>query len=120
MSDYKFNIGDEVKILKIDNWSCEEMENDIGKFGIIIECDNEDGINGYAIKLSKDASLFSEPFWYMEDSLKLVKSKKLNNKIVSQHEVTNIVWNEMMRDYTEETYSALLNILNKIERLPCK
>ena len=36
MSDYKFNVGDKVKVESLDFWSVENMKSDIGKIGKIV------------------------------------------------------------------------------------
>ena len=49
MSDYKFKVGDKVKILKMDEWSSDGMADDIGRIGIIIDRSNDEGVNGYLV-----------------------------------------------------------------------
>lgn len=108
MSDYKFNIGDIVRVLKTDDWSSTGMEQDIGQFGTVVERSDDEGINGYRITNDKNFEL-----WYMEDSLELVSN-------FNKEAVLNIIYEELLKDTSTETYKALLNIFNKIEKLPCK
>ena len=77
MSDYKFEIGDKVKILKMDEWSNENMVYDIGRIGIIVDRSDDEGVNGYLVDSGdKDIS----GFWYMENSLELTEQKDNYNK----------------------------------------
>ena len=43
MSDYKFYVGDKVKILKMDDWFNENMVDDIGRIGIIVDRSDYEG-----------------------------------------------------------------------------
>ena len=72
MSDYKFKVGDTVRILKIDEWSNENMVDDIGRIGIIVDCSDDEGVNGYLVDLGDE---YTGGFYYMENSLELVESK---------------------------------------------
>ena len=111
MSNYKFNIGDKVRILKLDEWSCREMEANIGKIGVVINCNNDDEINKYLINIS------GCEYWYMEYSLELVEAYELT---FNRTNVLDIIYTELYKDASTETYNALLNILNGIKRLKCK
>ena len=72
MSDYKFEIGDTVKILTMDESSNQNMIDDIGRIGIIVDCSDDEGVNGYLVDLGDE---YTGGFYYMENSLELVESK---------------------------------------------
>jgi hypothetical protein len=114
MSDYKFKVGDKVKILKMDEWSNEDMVYDIGRIGIIVDRDDDEGVNGYLVDLEDK---YIDGLWYMENSLELVSENKLT---FNRTNVLDIIYTELYKDASTETYNALLNILNNIERLKCK
>ena len=63
MSDYKFEIGYKVKILKMDEWYNENMADNIGRIGIIVDRSDYEDVNGYFIDSGDKC------FWYMENSL---------------------------------------------------
>ena len=110
MSDYKFKVGDTVKILKIDEWSNDNMVNDIGRIGIIIDRSDDEGVNGY---------LVDSGFWYMENSLELVESKDdYNEELISKDDVLNILYE------TKESgifnYGTICDLIRRVRELPCK
>lgn len=111
MSDYKFNIGDRVKILKMDGWSVDTMEDDIGKIGTIIDYTNDEGVNGYLIKISQFE------YWYMEKSLKFV-DKDDDKEMISKDDVLNILYE------TKESgifnYGTICDLIRRVRELPCK
>lgn len=111
MSDYKFNIGDRVKILKMDGWSVDTMEDDIGKIGTIIDYTNDEGVNGYLIKISQFE------YWYMEKSLKFV-DKDDDKETISKDDVLNILCE------TKESgifnYGTICDLIRRVRELPCK
>lgn len=110
MSDYKFNVGDRVRILKIDDWSVDNMEYDIGKIGTIIDYNNDDGVNGYLIKISKFE------YWYMENSLEFVGD--CQEEMISKDDVLNILYE------TKESgifnYGTICDLIRRVRELPCK
>ena len=116
MSDYKFEIGDKVKILKMDEWSNENMVYDIGKIGIIVDRSDDEGVNGYLVDSGdKDIS----GFWYMENSLELVESKDdYNEELISKDDVLSILYE------TKESgifnYGTICDLIRRVRELPCK
>lgn len=75
MSDYKFDIGDKVKVESLDFWSIEGMENAIGKIGKIVfkEKDKHKKCNAYLIKYDDDENYEHRLWWFAEDSLSLIE-----------------------------------------------
>ena len=116
MSDYKFNVGDKVKILKMDEWSNENMVDDIGRIGTIVDCSNDEGVNGYLVDLGdKDIS----GFWYMENSLELVESKDdYNEKLISKDDVLSILYETKERGIFN--YGTICDLIRRVRELPCK
>lgn len=111
MNDYKFKVGDTVRVLKFDDLSLRGMEANIGNIGVVINCNNDDEINEYLINIS------GCEYWYMEDSLELVEAYELT---FNRTNVLEIIYTELYKDVSTETYNVLLNILNDIEKLKCK
>lgn len=107
MSDYKFKVGDRVRVLKIDDWSVSGMEYDIGEIGTIIDYDNDDGVNSYLIKISKFQ------YWYMENSLELV-----SEELISKDDVLNILYEIKENDIFN--YEAMYDFVRRVRELPCK
>ena len=100
MSDYKFNVGDKVKILKMDEWSNENMIDDIGRIGIVVDYSDDKGVNGYLVDLGDE---YTSGFYYMENSLELTEPKDdYNEKLVSKDDVLNILY---------ETNKVVLSIM---------
>lgn len=116
MSDYKFNVGDKVKILKMDDWFNENMVDDIGRIGIIVDRSDYEGINGYLVDLGdKDIS----GFWYMENSLELVESKyDYNEELISKDDVLSILYEIKESDVIN--YGTICDLIRKVRELPCK
>lgn len=116
MSDYKFNVGDKVKILKMDEWSNDDMANDIGRIGIIVDRDVEEDVNGYLVdSVDKDIS----GFWYMENSLELVESKyDYNEELISKDDVLSILYEAKESDVIN--YGTICDIIRRVRELPCK
>ena len=116
MSDYKFNVGDKVKILKMDEWYNENMVDNIGRIGIIVDRSDDEGVNGYLVDLGdKDIS----GFWYMENSLELVESKDdYNEELISKDDVLSILYE------TKESgifnYGTICDLIRQVSELPCK
>ena len=116
MSDYKFNVGDKVKILKMDDWSNEDMVDDIGRIGIIVDCSNKEGVNGYLVDL-RDNDISG--FLYMENSLELVGSiDDYNEELISKDDVLSILYE------TKESgifnYGTICDLIRRVRELPCK
>ena len=116
MSDYKFEIGDKVKILKMDEWSNENMVDDIGKIGIIGDRFDDEGVNGYLVDLGDE---YTGGFYYMENSLELTESKDdYNEKLISKDDVLNILYE------TKESgifnYGTICDLIRRVRELPCK
>ena len=116
MSDYKFKVGDTVKILKIDEWSNESMVDDIGRIGTITDCDNEEGVNGYLVDLEDK---YTCGFWYMENSLELVESKdNYNKELVSKDDVLFILYET--KESVIFNYRTIYDLIRRVRELPCK
>ena len=106
MSDYKFKVGDTVKILKMDEWSNENMVDYIGRIGIIVDCSDDEGVNGYLVDLGDE---YTGGFYYMENSLELTEPKDdYNEKLVSKDDVLNILY---------ETNKVVLSIMEQFVTL---
>lgn len=113
MSDYKFKIDEKVKILKIDEWSNESMVDDIGRIGIIVDRNNDKGINSYLVDLGNK---YICGFWYMEDSLELVKSDiKLNRDMISRKRILELL--QYAKEHKDVTIDDLILC---VRELPCK
>ena len=111
MSDYKFKVGDRVRILKIDEWSSENMKDNIGQLGIITECNDDVGINGYHIK-----DILGSEYWYKEDSLELVESDiRLNRDVVSRKRILELL--QYAKEHKDVTIDDLILC---VRELPCK
>ena len=113
MSDYKFKVGDRVKILKIDEWSSENM---VGRIGIIVDRDDDEGINGYLVDLGDK---YICGFWYMENSLEFTESKNdYNEKLIRKDDVLSILYE------TKESgifnYGTICDLIRRVSELPCK
>ena len=110
MSDYKFKVGNRVKILKMDDWSVDDMKNDIGKIGTIIDYNNDEGVNGYLIKNPKFE------YWYMENSLEFVSDGQ--KEMIRIDDVLSILYE------TKESgifnYGTICDIIRRVSELPCK
>lgn len=116
MSDYKFNVGDRVRILKMDEWSTENMIDDIGRIGIIVDCSDDEGVNGYLVDLGDE---YIGGFYYMENSLELTESKDdYNEKLISKDDVLNILYET--KENGIFNYGTICDIIRRIRELPCK
>lgn len=76
MSDYKFKIGDRVKIESLDVFSVKSMKSDIGKIGKIVfkEKDKHKKCNAYLIQYNDENYLDEhDGWWFAEDSLSLIE-----------------------------------------------
>ena len=110
MSDYKFKVGDKVKILKMDEWSNDNMVDDIGRIGIIVDRSDDEGVNGY---------LVDSGFWYMENSLELVESKDdYNEELISKDDVLNILYET--KESGVINYGTICDLIRRVRELPCK
>lgn len=107
MSDYKFKVGDKVRILKMDEWSNENMADDIGRIGTIVDRSNDEGVNGYLVDLGDE---YIGGFYYMENSLELTESKE---ELISKDDVLNIL-------YEAFNYRGICDIIRRVRELPCK
>ena len=112
MSDYKFKVGDTVRILKIDEWSNENMVDDIGRIGIIVDRNEDEGINGYLVDLENK---YIDGFWYMENSLELVSSKE---EMVRKHDVLSILYET--KESSVINYETICDLIRRVRELPCK
>ena len=113
MSDYKFEIGDKVKILKMDEWSNEDMVYDIGRIGIIVDRSDYEGVNGYFIDSGDKC------FWYMENSLELVESKDdYNEKLISKDDVLSILYE--IKESGVINYGTICDLIRRVRELSCK
>ena len=113
MSDYKFKVGDTVRILKIDEWSNENMVDDIGRIGIIVDLSDYEGVNGYFIDSGDKC------FWYMENSLELVESKDdYNEELISKDDVLSILYET--KESSVINYETICDLIRRVRELPCK
>lgn len=108
MSDYKFNVGDRVKILKMDEWSNDGMVDDIGRIGTIVDLSDDEGVNGYLVNLGDE--YIDDFYYYMENSLELTESKE---ELISKDDVLNIL-------YEAFNYRGICDIIRRVRELPCK
>lgn len=108
MSDYKFKVGDKVRILKMDEWSNENMADDIGRIGTIVDRSNDEGVNGYLVNLGDE--YIGDFYYYMENSLELTESKE---ELISKDDVLNIL-------YEAFNYRGICDIIRRVRELPCK
>ena len=116
MSDYKFKVGDKVKILKMDEWYNENMVDNIGRIGIIVDRSDYEGVNGYFID---SGDKYIRGFWYMENSLELVESKDdYNEELISKDDVLSILYE------TKESgifnYGTICDLIRRVRELSCK
>ena len=113
MSDYKFKVGDTVKILKMDEWSNEDMVDDIGRIGIIVDRSDYEDVNGYFIDSGDKC------FWYMENSLELVESKDdYNEELISKDDVLSILYET--KESSVINYGTICDLIRRVRELPCK
>ena len=116
MSDYKFKVGDTVKILKMDEWSNKSMVDDIGRIGIIVDRDDVKGVNGYLVDLGDK---YICGFWYMENSLELVESKDdYNEELISKDDVLSILYET--KESGVINYGTICDLIRRVRELPCK
>ena len=116
MSDYKFEIGDKVKILKMDEWSNDGMVYDIGRIGIIADCSDDEGVNGYLVDLGDK---YIDSFWYMENSLELTELKDdYNEKLISKDDVLNILYET--KESGVINYGTICDLIRQVRELSCK
>lgn len=116
MNDYKFKVGDTVKILKMDEWSNDNMVDDIGSIGIIVDRSYDEGVNGYLVdSVDKDNNVF----WYMENSLELVESKDdYNEELISKDDVLSILYET--KESSVINYETICDLIRRVRELPCK
>ena len=115
-NDYKFKVGDKVKILKMDEWSIGNMIDDIGRIGIIVDRDDDEGVNGYFVDLGDK---YICGFWYMENSLELTEPKDdYNEKLISKDDVLNILYETKESEIFN--YGTICDLIRRVRELPCK
>ena len=116
MSDYKFKVGDKVKILKMDEWYNENMVDNIGRIGIIVDRSDYEGVNGYFID---SGDKYIRGFWYMENSLELVESKDdYNEELISKDDVLSILYET--KESSVINYETICDLIRRVRELPCK
>ena len=116
MNDYKFEIGDKVKILKMDEWSNENMVYDIGRIGIIVDRDDDEGVNGYLVNLGDK---YIDDFYYMENSLELIEQKdNYNKELISKDDVLSILYET--KESGVINYGTICDLIRRVRELPCK
>ena len=116
MSDYKFEIGDKVKILKMDEWYNENMVDNIGRIGIIVDRSDYEDVNGYFID---SGDKYIRGFWYMENSLELVESKDdYNEELISKDDVLSILYET--KESGVINYGTICDLIRRVRELPCK
>jgi hypothetical protein len=109
----RFNIGDRVKILCLDDISSTGMVNYVGQIGIIRTIDEEEE-NETSYGVSFESDYYKICWWFREPSL--VFEEK--NPLVNINEVFQIIINAR-EDYPEES-DIFDEIICKIGELPCK
>ena len=108
MSDYKFKVGDTVKILKMDEWV-----DDIDRIGIIVDCFNVEGVNGYIVDLGDK---YVRGFLYAENSLELVESKDdYNEKLIRKHDVLSILYEA--KESGVINYGTICDLIRRVREL---
>ena len=116
MSDYKFKVGDKVKILKMDEWSDENMVYDIGRIGIIVDRSDYEGVNGYLID-SGDKYIRGFLFFFI--SLELVESKDdYNEELISKDDVLSILYET--KESGVINYGTICDLIRRVRELSCK
>ena len=116
MSDYKFEIGYKVKILKMDEWYNENMADNIGRIGIIVDRSDYEDVNGYFID---SGDKYIRGFWYMENSLELVESKDdYNEELISKDDVLSILYET--KESGVINYGIICDLIRRVRELPCK
>ena len=116
MSDYKFKVGDKVKILKMDEWSNGNMVDDISRIGIIVDRSDDEGVNGYLVDLGDK---YINGFWYMENSLELAESKDdYNEKLISKDDVLSILYET--KESGIFSYGTICDLIRQVRELSCK
>ena len=116
MSDYKFKVGDTVKILKMDEWYNENMVDNIGRIGIIVDRSDYEGVNGYFID---SGDKYIRGFWYMENSLELVESKDdYNEELISKDDVLSILYET--KESGVINYGTICDLIRQVRELSCK
>ena len=116
MSDYKFKVGDKVKILKMDEWSNGNMVDDISRIGIIVDRSDDEGVNGYLVDLGYK---YINGFWYMENSLELAESKDdYNEKLISKDDVLSILYET--KESGIFSYGTICDLIRQVRELSCK
>ena len=116
MSDYKFEIGDKVKILKMDEWYNENMVDNIGRIGIIVDRSDYEGVNGHFID---SGDKYISGFWYMENSLELTEQKdNYNKELINKDDVLSILYETKESGVID--YVTICDLIRRVRELPCK
>ena len=109
----KFNVGDRVKILHLDEISNDGMAKYIGQIGIVKDIHKkEKGEVTYAI--SFESYNHVSRWWFKESSLKFKGRKSL----ININEVWCIITN--IKEEHPEVKNILDEIIYKIGGLPCR
>lgn len=109
----KFNVGDRVKVLCLDDISSTSMVNYVGQIGIIRTIDEEEE-NEISYGVSFESDYYNICWWFRESSL--VFEEK--NSLVNIDKVFQIIINAR-EDYPEAS-NIFDEIIYKIGGLPCK
>lgn len=97
----------------MDELSNDGIANDIGRIGIIIDRFNDEGVNGYLVDLGDE---YIGGFWYMENSLELVKSNiELNRDTISKKRILELL--QYAKEHKDVTIDDLILC---VRELPCK
>lgn len=109
----KFNVGDSVKVLCLDDISSNGMVEYVGQVGIIriIDEKKENEIS-YGVSFESD---YYEIYWWFRESSFALEEK---NSLVNIDEVFQIIINAR-EDYPEAS-NIFDEIIYKIGGLPCK
>lgn len=107
----KFNVGDRVKVLCLDDMSNNNMIKYIGQIGVIIAVDEEEIEPSYGVSFGSDKC--DSCWWFRKSSLAFEE----RNFLVNINEVLQIVINA--RKNYPEARNVLDEIIYKIGGLPC-
>ena len=108
----RFNVGDRVKVLCLDDMSSDGIVEYIGKIGMIIAVDGEEIETSYRVSFESDN--YGVCWWFREHSLAF----EGKNFLVNLDEVFHIITNA--REDYPEAKNVLNEIIYKIGELPCK
>ncbi len=108
----RFNVGDRIKVLCLDDMSNKNMIKYIGQTGVTIAVDEEEIEPSYGISFGNDKC--DSCWWFRESSLAFEEK----NSLVNIGEVFQIIINA--RENYPEARNFLDEIIYKIGGLPCK